>query len=301
MISVHSADIRTFGNVTACCHTLSITEAILIQLEKLHENLFVDNEFVGHRINNVRRHHFQSIMKTSTILLCLYFSFVGSQDKILIDRNVQAFRQSYRNFQKVSLITVDRSFFAVYNKLNSSIFKVVEPFRKNRIKWNKLCKSFMDEGFDNKTSTHIQKLCDSGRMLIKQLLAERERALGLMFEGDLMSDTASGAAVKRLFDRMEDRMQEMWNIYASNLTCVGKFIKNYLPAFEPIIDNFCYFNNKTSESLNRVFYNSRTRTDNANRRMMSFISKLETCLYSKSMKACILRGVSKIYRNFIQA
>lgn len=237
----------------------------------------------------------QSIMKPSTILLCLYFSFVGSEDKILIDKSVQAFRQSYRNFQKASLIIVDRSFFAVYNKLNASIFKVIEPFKKSRVKWNELCKSFMDERFDNKTATHIQKLCDSGRMLIDQLLAERESALGLMFAGDLMSDTASGAAVKRLFDRMEDRMQEMWSLYARNLTCVGKFIKNYLPAFEPIIDNFCFFNNKTSESLNGMFYNSRTRTDNANRRIMSFISKLQTCLYSKNIKDCILRGVSIIY------
>lgn len=227
-----------------------------------------------------------SIMKLSLLLLIVYIVHLA-QSEIIINDTIRAFRQDYRKFQKNSFKIVDRSFFKVYNALNSSLFVVLEPLYNISSLWKKLCDGFKDFKLSNETKIRINEICYDVHILIDKLLFERDESLTMFFYGDLTAITPAGMVLEKLFFHMELQMEEMWVIYARNSSCVAPFIKSYIPSFEILVDNICFMSNQTISKLKPEFSEARQLLLRAKDLLMKCLDTADYCLTTNKPQKCV--------------
>lgn len=230
-------------------------------------------------------------MKLSSLLLTVFIVHL-TQSQIIINDTIRVFRQDYRKFQKNSFKIVDRSFFNVYNALNSSLFDVLEPFDKVSSSWKKLCGSFRALEVDNKTKIRINAVCYDVQILLEKLLFERDESLAMFFYGDLTSATPAGIVLEKLFFHMELQMEAMWKVYAQNSSCVAPFVKTYIPTFEILVENICFMSNRTISKINPEFFDARQLLITAKDLIMRCIEKGDFCSPTNNPQKCVENFVS---------
>lgn len=211
---------------------------------------------------------------------------------LFIDSSVQNFRLEYRRFRAQSLKSIDRSFFNVYDSLNSKVYKIVKPYERLQVKWLEMRDKVLATTLDLKTLLDFNSTCNNISALFTNLIIEHEESLLLIFPGGLASPTPSEKFALSVFDVMEKQMEDIWKIYVKNISCVGSHLKSYLPSFEPVIDNICYENNQTALMMSRMFWKATKISSTSIKQLSVFIKKIQNCLTDKTFRSCIFDTVS---------
>lgn len=178
---------------------------------------------------------------------------VAAQQPYIVNATIQKFRLDYRRFKSEWLKKADSSFFDVYNALNSTLGEIVAPFEDVKTNWTRMCRNFTEASLDNDTRLVFDTLCEKDVLLLENIILEREKWLTMLFYGEVTTGSPSAVILKKLFTHMELQMSEMWQIYASNSSCVETMIESYLPSYVPVIENVFFLNNETIANISETF------------------------------------------------
>jgi hypothetical protein len=181
------------------------------------------------------------VMSLNTFIVI--FVFTLNCETFLIDKTIREFRQDYRKFQSVSMRTVDREFFNVYNAFKLRLSEAVKPLLNFRATWKNLCKDLTTSKLDNSTAIRWRVLCSNINSLTSEILSNRDSYLMILYSGELTALTPPASIVQMLFYDMEFQMDELWKIYIKNSSCVAPFMGYFIPSYEPIVDNIAFFTN----------------------------------------------------------
>lgn len=220
-------------------------------------------------------------------------SVVAAQQSYVVNATVQKFRLEYRRFKSEWLKKADISFFDVYNALNTTLYEIVTPFEDVKTNWTRMCRNFTEASLGNDTRLVFDTLCENDVLLLENLVLEREKWLTSMFYGEVTTDSPSVAILKKLFTQMELQMSEMWQIYATNSSCVESMIESYLPSYEPVIENVFFLNNETIANISETFKEAKTVGNDSLSIIGRFLFRVTTeCADAVELEKCILFFVS---------
>lgn len=219
------------------------------------------------------------------------FNVNEAQHNFHVDKTIQIFRKDYRLFRRESVKIVDRAFFNVYNVLNTSLFDVLEPINEISLKWQETCKIFRESKLETKTAERFASVCYDVKSSIDKLIFEREKSLMLFYSSELTSTSTLGTVLTKLFFHMELQMNQMWLVYVRNNSCIEQFMKQYLPSFEPLVDNMCFVSNNTILILSEMFVDVREHLKISKRLIMGCITKFDSCVLQKNATLCIKNAV----------
>lgn len=222
----------------------------------------------------------------------LLISFICFTLGNYINKPIQIFRQDYRKFRSRSLKAVDNSFLTVYNRLNSSITEYAAPFHQANLRWKKVCKNLQNLKLEENTRMDWSRISRDVTKLFVAISFIQESGLSMLFSPyELTSPTASAIILNNLFDRMEEQMDVMWDIYMKNKSCVAEYFSLYLTSFEPLIENICWTSNKTMENLMQDFERAEIDNNFANKTIDSCVKMAESCSEPNEVDDCLEKFV----------
>lgn len=237
-----------------------------------------------------------------TIALCVTIcSLVGlayCQEWSTINPMIQSFRQDYRKFRDGSLRRVDRCFFNVYNALNSSLVEVLKPFHRIRLTTKETCSKIKQSQLDKSVKSRVESVCSNFAYSLRVLLAEHHHGLENLYAGEVTALSPAGNTAMTLLNLVELQMDDMWDVYIRNISCVGPLLKKFLPSYDPLIDNICFINNATIHLLEELFRESKSHSFLLGMKLTSAIRKADSCLDISSTAECFDKAVSSFVANW---
>lgn len=232
------------------------------------------------------------------VLVLLTISLASAKKKTVIDGNLQKLRQDYREFRLNTKLQLDKSFFDIYNAIDSELLKLQKPFLKSYEKWSKTCSKFPLAVVDDEIEGKFKSMCKNADNLLQNSLKIHQKGLNKFFAGDLTSLTPPLEFFEDLSDEIEIQIEEIWRFYVQkNSTCVAMMFDSFFSLFTPTIDEVIKLGKITAENVARNdFVKSGNAIKMAINEVEKVIDEISLCVSVKDINSCIRKLVKKLIK-----
>lgn len=222
----------------------------------------------------------------------IIFLLTFASSRKVIDKNLQKLRQEYRKFRIDSLITLDASFFEIYNAIGEHLKVLEKPYVNVHELWLKNCKTFLKTNFDEDVSIMFNQICVNTGSLLQGARVMHLKGLEAFFSGSLMKSTAPMNYFDHLCDVIEDKMEDVWKVYSENPVCAETKMKELMPSFSPFVSVILNFTKITIESIPKQLEKSKIMHKIAFKYVENFTASLKHCLSEENINSCVRNLVS---------
>jgi hypothetical protein len=212
----------------------------------------------------------------------------------VIDAPLQRFRRKYREFYGSARIEVDKSYFSIYNDIDTEIRELEKPFIKLQIRWNKTCEILLKPKIDAYVTGTLNKICSSTDSLIKGASVMHEKALVEFFSGDIVDESLPMKYIRALDYEIEERIELVWKPYLKEKDCVGSTLNNIISSFDSYIESLTNISVIIKSNLTDEFAKSKKSISKSITYVKNFMKDAKNCYRARSLNVC-LRVLVKIF------
>lgn len=227
------------------------------------------------------------MLKASLFLLVMII--VGrSSSQFTFGTTLQKFRQDYVYYKCEAIKNIDVAFFRVYSELNSTLFRVMNPFVKLNDTFNKACKSFPMSTIKNSTASRLKNACKVINSVISLAYPTVNSCLITFYSGLLGGVTTPPKQIAdEIFYLVEDQMNTIPTLYETNPRCVTLFLKNHTTTYKTAIDSILAMNRKATDNMFNLFYNATKASDSAYNTITTMTNALNSCAKNSKPTECV--------------
>jgi hypothetical protein len=192
----------------------------------------------------------------------------------------------------VTKLLSDKSFFEVYNAVGVEL-KIIEKNMKDisviwekwSLKFNKTCLKPLANDRMNMVNENVNGLLRSASKIYQKGLNE-------LFSGELTTPSPPMEFLDELYDEIEFHIEDVWEFYSNNSKCVAPMFKNFLPLFDPVVEEVIKLGKITKQNvMKKYFKNSQNISFGAKNYVELFIEKMDKCARTKDVDTCVIRVV----------
>lgn len=171
------------------------------------------------------------------------------------DETMQQFREEILEFQNQAMISVDESFFKLYNALYTTLdIRVLQPYLELAEAFNQSCSKFPLYTLEAYAVRRLINICDEVERLTRRvdLIAETIMSKFLADPKFLTSLTMMGMMAEDYFASSGRHLEFVVPIYNQNQTCVLPLLPKFLTIYRKPIDNMIDLNLRMITKIPRI-------------------------------------------------
>lgn len=235
-------------------------------------------------------------MKWSIFIILLFFSLTFAKNNLIIDKNLQNFRQEYREFKWITKILCDKSFFEVYLAAGIELKKIENVMKNTSNYFEKWNSEILVKSLKFNANERFKIVKGNVKSLLQTASNIHQKGLNELFSGDLTSPSPPMEYLDDLFDEIEFHVEDVFEIYSNNSICVARMFKEFLPLFDEIVGEIIKIGKTMKIKIfKKYFKKSEEMAVDSDRYVKNFVQKLNDCVTTKDIDRCVIKVVNLIF------
>lgn len=216
-------------------------------------------------------------MPKALLLIFLASSFPLLQAQYTIDGILSQFRTNYFSYKLDSIKNINTLFLNNYAVLNSTLYRLMDPYLKPNNSWSVACSNFKMSKLKSSTASRLSLACEVVNSVFPLAYPAVNAALMSFYGGLLGSPIIPQRMAEDIFETVEDHMCSIVPAYNRQPACVGALLVNYGPIFRPSIDAISATLRKVADNTYNLFYNATNAGRIASTTFTNLASSLNYC------------------------
>lgn len=166
---------------------------------------------------------------------------------LVIDENLQKFREDILSFQISSFASLGSSFFEFYNNFYSTLKKsILQPYIRLQTDFNKSCANFPLFNLEDLAARRLINICDDVQRFISRVLLFPKNVIDKYYPNpeSLTSPTLLELIADDYFASMNKHLEFILPIYNQNQKCVVPLLEKFFDIYKQPIDEMINFSKK---------------------------------------------------------
>ena len=193
-------------------------------------------------------------MESKMFILIFLLRTYNTSAKIsfVFDTTMQKYREKILTYQSDATISLDKSFFKLYNTVDSILNdEILEPYDLLNKAFLNACENFPFFSLENYAARRLTNICDEFKRFEKHLRIVAEPIISTYYPyiENLSAPTFFELIAEDYFDEMKKHLEYVVPIYNQNPICVANLFDEFFDIYQIPINKMIESNKKTTLML----------------------------------------------------